>query len=187
MGLTRLANSALDSVQQNRKASIAEIERFTATDLVCYRVSEPNELVVRQNDAWQPLIDWVDSAFGAELIVTDGLLPVSQSEECVSAICDAISAFDDFPLAGLHAATAACGSVVIGLALGHGRIDGVTAWEISQIDENYQIERWGEDEAATIQRANLQRDIIAAAEFLELSCDLIPRSADEDSARLHKR
>ena len=169
MGLTRLANSVLDNVLQNREASIEEIARFSATDLVCYRASEPENLATRQKDAWQPLIDWAASAFGARVAVTDGLLPVAQSERCLSALRKAIEAFDDFPLTGLHAATAACGSVVIGLALGHGRIDGAAAWEMSLIDETFQIELWGEDEDAAIRRAALRRDIASAADFLALT------------------
>jgi chaperone required for assembly of F1-ATPase len=169
MVLTRLANSAIDSVGQNRDLTVTEIARFTATDLVCYRVADPDELAVRQNSAWQPLVDWAAGQFQAELAVTDGLLPVAQSEACLSALRVAIEAFDDFPLTGLHAATAACGSVVMGLALGHGRIDGETAWEYSLIDETYQIESWGEDYDAADRRAALKRDIAAAAEFLTLS------------------
>ncbi len=169
MTLTRLANSAIDSVRQNRDLTVTEITRFTATDLVCYRAGDPEELAVRQHGAWQPLVDWVGEEFQAELAVTDGLLPVTQSERCLSALRAAIEAFDDFPLTGLHAATAACGSVVMGLALGHGRIDGETAWEYSLIDETYQIESWGEDYDAADRRAALKRDIAAAVEFLTLS------------------
>ncbi len=169
MGLTRLANSALDTVRRNRNATIEEIARFTETDLVCYRVAEPDELAVRQNKAWQPLVDWAATEFQAELAVTDSLLPVAQSEPCLGALRGAITAFDDFALTGLHAATAACGSVVMGLALGRGRIDGATAWEYSLIDETYQIEKWGEDDDAAARRAALRRDISAAAEFLVLA------------------
>lgn len=172
MGLTRLANSALDNVRQNRAATIEEITRFTATDLVCYRVTDPDELAVRQNDSWQPLVDWAAMEFQAILAITDSLLPVAQSEPCLAALRGAIEAFDDFPLTGLHAATAACGSVVMGLALGHDRIDGATAWEFSLIDESFQIERWGEDDDATERRAALKRDIAVAAEFLALCRDL---------------
>jgi chaperone required for assembly of F1-ATPase len=172
MGLTRLANSALDTVRRDRDHTITEIARFTATDLVCYRASDPDDLAARQNEAWQPLVDWVATEFRAELAVTDGLLPVAQSNTCLSALQGAIEAFDDFPLTGLHAATAACGSVVLGLALGHGRIDGATAWEYSLIDESFQIERWGEEDDATERRAALRRDISSAAEFLDLSRDL---------------
>lgn len=169
MVLTRLANSAIDSVGQNRDLTIEEIARFTATDLVCYRAADPENLAALQQGAWQPLVDWAAEELQAELAITDGLLPVTQSDACLSALRNAIVAFDDFPLTGLHAATAACGSVVMGLALGHGRIDGETAWEYSLIDETYQIESWGEDYDATERRAALKRDIDAAAEFLTLT------------------
>lgn len=169
MGLTRLANSAIDNVRLNLTATVVEIARFTGTDLVCYRAAEPDELASRQNAAWQPLVDWAAAAFDAELTVTDSLLPVTQSPACLSALRRAIEVFDEFPLTGLHAATAACGSVVLGLALSHGRIDDAAAWEYSLIDETYQIESWGEDYDATDRRAALKRDIGIAAAFLTLS------------------
>ena len=93
MGLTRLANSALDTVRLNRDHTIGEIARFTATDLVCYRASDPDDLAARQNAAWQPLVDWVADEFQADLAVTDSLLPVAQSESCLSALRGAIEAF----------------------------------------------------------------------------------------------
>jgi len=43
--------------------------------------------------------------------------------------------------------TAACGSLVIGLALLEGRLDAETAFAASQLDETFQIEQWGEDAA----------------------------------------
>ena len=64
--------------------------------------------------------------------------------------------------------TVSCGSVVIGLAALAGRIDGTAAWELSLIDETYQIDEWGEDPEATKRRKGLLEDINAATAFLRL-------------------
>ncbi|HVC50907.1 MAG TPA: ATPase, partial [Stellaceae bacterium] len=68
----------------------------------------------------------------------------------------------------LHTATAACGSLIIALALMEGRLDADAAFAVSQLDETYQIEAWGEDEEAMRRREALAADIAATAQFLEL-------------------
>lgn len=168
MRLTRLANSALDRVVEHRDAVISEIAGYANTDLVCYRAAEPAELASRQEAGWSPLISWLRDEHGIELRTTTGLLPIEQSPAGVEAIKSVIAAFDQFKIAGLHLVTVSCGSVVIGLAVAAGRLDGVAAWELSLIDETYQIDEWGEDADATIRRQGLLDDIVAAANFLKL-------------------
>lgn len=171
MRLTRLANTALDHIAPRRAEAIDEIVRYGGTDLVCYRADGPSALVERQADAWQPLVDWVARRYGASLTVITGLIPEEQPQCALAALRDVVAAFDDFALTALHAVVACCGSLVIGLALFDGRIDAETAWRASQLDETYQIERWGEDSEAGERRAALRAEIAAAAQFLALCRD----------------
>lgn len=168
--LTRFANTAIDLVANKRDQVIDEVARYGATDLVCYRAEEPEELVHRQDETWQPLLGWLEAHHGATLIVTRSIRPAAQDSRALDAIRKAVGAHEDFPLTGLHAVTAATGSVVIGLAVAGGRLSGEEAFEASQLDETYQIEQWGEDSEATKRRDGLRRDIVAAARFLDLLC-----------------
>lgn len=168
MPLTRLANSALDVVAHRRADIIDEAARYAETDLLCYRADGPDTLARRQEETWQPLLDWVETRHGARLSVTRTVMPATQSPDALASIRAAIAAFDNFPLTALHAATAAAGSVVIGLALAEGRLAAEAAFEASQLDETFQIEQWGDDAEATKRRDALQSDIVAASRFLEL-------------------
>lgn len=168
MPLTRFANSAADGVAPRRSEVIEEVTRYGATDLVCYRASEPPELVERQAQSWQPLVGWVADEFGIRLEITSGVIPVAQPRSAIDGFRAAVSAFDNFPLTGLHGATAASGSLVIALALARGHLDAEGAWALSQIDETFQIERWGEDEEAAERRDRLRADIEAASRFMVL-------------------
>jgi chaperone required for assembly of F1-ATPase len=58
--------------------------------------------------------------------------------------------------------------VVIGLAIAEGRVGAEDGAAAGQLDEAYQIERWGEDEEAMARFANVRRDVLVAAEFLKL-------------------
>jgi chaperone required for assembly of F1-ATPase len=166
--LTRLANTAIDRVAGNRPAVVAEVTRFAATDLVCYRAGEPKELVRRQAQAWHPLVEWAGQRHGAALRVTEGVVPTAQSKEALAALTRAVESYDDFALTALHAATAASGSLVIGLALGEGRIDAEAAFAAACLDETFQAEQWGVDVEAEARRTALKADIETAARFLAL-------------------
>jgi chaperone required for assembly of F1-ATPase len=120
---------------------------------------------------WQPLIDWAAGRYDAGLAITPGIVPVTQSPASLKAYAGVVAALDDFQLTALQTATAACGSLVIALALFEGRLDAGGAFDASQLDETFQIEAWGEDAEATRRRQALAADIAAAARFLELLTD----------------
>ena len=168
MPLMRLAATALDRTASERDKIVAEIANYAGTDLVCYRAEQPPALAARQHAAWQPLIDWAASRYDAGLAVTAGIVPQPQSPASLRAFANVVAAFDDLRLTALQALTAACGSLVIALALAEGRLDAAAAFAVSQLDETFQIEAWGEDAEATKRRSLLAEDIEAAARFLEL-------------------
>lgn len=171
MPLTRLAATAIDRTADLRDKIAAEVANYAGTDLVCYRAEHPPALAARQEAVWQPLLDWAAGRYDAGLAVTAGIVPTAQSAASLKAFAAAVAALDDFRLTALQAATAACGSLVIALALLEGRLDAEAAFAASQLDETFQIEAWGEDEEAAKRRAALADDIAAAARFLALLAD----------------
>lgn len=168
MPLTRLAATALDRTATERDKIVAEIANYAGTDLVCYRAEHPPALAARQEAVWQPLLDWAAGRYDAGLAVTTGIVPVTQSPASLKAYANVVAAFDDFRLTALQAATGACGSLVIALALHERRLDAEAAFAASQLDETFQIEAWGEDAEAVKRREALAADIAAVARFLEL-------------------
>jgi chaperone required for assembly of F1-ATPase len=168
MPLFRLAATAIDHTAAWRERVAGEIANYAGTDLVCYRTDRPPALAQRQEAVWQPLVEWARQRYDAALAVTSGVIPQGQSPAALQAFAAAVAAQDDFRLTALHALTAACGSVVIALALLEGRIDAEAAYEVSQLDETFQSEAWGEDAEAAARRQALAADIAAAARFLAL-------------------
>jgi len=166
--LTRLASIALDLVAPRRAAVVAEVVNYAGTDLVCYRAEHPPELVERQQTTWQPLIDWATLRFDAPLTVTSSILPVTQSAATLKTFKAAASAYDAHRLAALHLATAACGSLVVALALVERHLDAEAAFAAAELDESYEIERWGEDAEQARRRASLKEEIALAARFVSL-------------------
>jgi chaperone required for assembly of F1-ATPase len=168
MPLTRLAGTTIDRNAVERDAVVRQVAHYAGTDLVCYRATHPPALVARQQGVWQPLTDWATERYEAPLVVTNGVVPTRQPAASLAAFTTVVAAHDDYALTALHAATAACGSLVIALALLEGRLDAGEAFAASQLDESFQIEAWGEDMEQAERRATLAAEIAAAAQFMEL-------------------
>jgi chaperone required for assembly of F1-ATPase len=168
MPLTQLAVTALDRVEDRREEVIDELAAYASTELLCYRAEHPAELARRENEAWQPLLDWVALRFDAPLAVTSGIVHKPQSPEALAALRAAIAGRNSWELAALALATHAAGSIVLALALAEERIDAEAAWSLSLMDELYQAELWGVDALAVTRREAIRQDIVAAQEFLRL-------------------
>ncbi|HUC12284.1 MAG TPA: ATP12 family protein [Stellaceae bacterium] len=168
MSLTQIANTAIDRVAPQRALIVQQVADYAGTDLVCYRATRPPELTSRQQTVWQPLVDWAVLRYDAPLEITAGVIPIAQPTASLHAFAAAVAEYDDFALAAVHLATAACGSLVIALALVEGRLDADEAFAASQLDESFQIEAWGEDCEQARRRQALASDIAAAAHFLSL-------------------
>src|SRR5690606_6998873 len=166
MPLTRLASTAIDRMPAQRRDAIDEVLAYADTDLLCYRAAEPFELVRRQQHAWQPMLDWVSGTYGVRLVVTTSILPLAQPPDVRERLRGALEDLGDWPLVGVHAATTALGSLVLGLCLLHGRLDAEAALAASLLDELFEIERWGSDAEAERRHEVLRRDVTGAARFL---------------------
>ena len=169
--LTGLAWTAIDWAGPSRERVVDELASFGGHDLICYHAETPADLVARQRALWQPLLDWAARDLDAPLAVTTGVVSIEQPTEALAALRRAVAAREDFQLTALSAAASAADSLVIGLALVSGRIDAAAAFDAAQLDESYQIERWGEDPEATRRRAAIKADLETAARFLALLRD----------------
>jgi chaperone required for assembly of F1-ATPase len=171
MLLTKLANTAIDRIASDRSAVIAQIIGFARSDLVCYRAETPAVLNNRQAEAWDPLLAWLDTQYGARLETVEGIGFHAQSSDALAALERAVSERGDFALAGLHAAACLCGSAVIALALAERQIDALAAFAAAHVDETFQQERWGEDPEAAAEAHSKAAELAHIARFLSLLTD----------------
>ncbi|MCF6444266.1 ATP12 family chaperone protein [Nereida sp. MMG025] len=148
MPATRYANSAIDKVASQHKDVADMLCAYGETDLLCYRAEQPTGLIARQKDAWDPLLDWAHSTFGARLATGQGVMYVAQEAEALTRLAHPVHKMTAFELAAFHDLVTLSGSLVIGLAASHQHRPIEDLWHISRIDEDWQIEQWGADEEA---------------------------------------
>lgn len=166
MPVMALVSTAVDRIGQQRNGVVEQIAKYGETDLVCYWASDPEELAIRQAKAWTPLIEWTKDRFDIPLKTQTGIMHLPQPEGTFDAFQRIIDQYNDWELAALSSATHCTGSIVIALALMNKHLDAQAAFEVSQIDETYQIELWGEDWEAKDRRETILRDLNNVTRFL---------------------
>jgi chaperone required for assembly of F1-ATPase len=169
MPMLRLANTAQDGVAANRAEVIAAVLRFGEHDLICYRADNLPELLRRQREAWNPMLDWAAEQLGATLSATDGISHIPQPSSALAALERAVAGFDDYGLVALHVMASITGSLVLALALARSALNSAQAFLLSRLDEAFQAERWGRDAEAEDRASALARELDIAARFLDLS------------------
>ena len=174
MPLTRLANSIIDGVSERAPAVEAEVRKYLASDLLCYRATSPQKLVERQAHHWDPILAWAKADLGARFLVTDGVVHVAQPNAALAAASAAIPR-DAWRLGAVHVATTLTGSALIALALAAGRLSADAAWSAAHVDEDWNIAQWGEDKLAMQRRAFRFAEFAAAAMVLGF-CSPIDRA-----------
>lgn len=168
MPLTRLVNTAIDGVTGRAAEVAAEVVQYAGTDLLCYRAAGPAALVARQAKSWDPIIAWAEKWIGRRLILTEGVVHVTQPPTTLERFAEKLNGRNAFELSALHVMTTLTGSALLALAHAEGLLTVRATWTAAHIDEDYQIEKWGTDFEAEHRRATRWRDMEAAGRLLAL-------------------
>jgi chaperone required for assembly of F1-ATPase len=168
MPLTRLANSVVDGVVGAIEPVAAEVAKYLGSDLVCYRADTPAGLAKRQAQAWDPVLAWAREALGARFVQVQGVMHAEQPAEALAAARAAIPT-DAWRLGAVSSITTLTGSALVALAVGAGALDADAAWAAAHVDEDWQMEQWGRDEAALVRRALRYGEMQAAVTVLRLA------------------
>jgi len=148
MGLTQLANTCMDRVRPRRTEVLAEVTRYAETDLLCYQVGDEPTLRDQQATLWTPVLTWFEQQSGLKLAVTDGIMPVAQPDGLADYVSQQLAALSDAELTGVHELTSGFGSLIMALALLAGEISFDQAWQMSILDHQFQVAKWGTDAEA---------------------------------------
>lgn len=168
MPFTRTANAAIDKVALQHAEVADMLADYGDSDLLCYRAEAPDELVARQVEAWDPLLDWAAASLGARLLPRIGVMHAPQDAKAVAELRKAVHEQSEFELAAFHDLVAISGSLIIGFAAKAGFKPVEDLWSTSRVDEIWQQEQWGEDEEAVAMAENKKAAFLHASEFMRL-------------------
>ena len=166
MPVTRLLNVAVEQTPENRSALIAEARKYAGTDVLCYREGEVRLFAEEQALKWDPILDWAAEQ-GVTLKITDSLMAVEQDDTALDAVADFARGLDNMHLTLFVHLVAVFGSAVLAMAVLKGYLTGEAAFDLSRLDELWQIKYWGEDEEAKERIDGIRTEINALYKLLE--------------------
>ena len=144
----KITNTAIDKIKPNNIFYINEITNKLNNDMICYFANSPIELVDLQNKEWLPLINYMESSYNIELIYTSKLFSINQKPDSLLKLKNILNEINIFKLSAIYTLSQITKSIIISLALVNNKISAKKAFENSNLEELYQISKWGKDEEA---------------------------------------
>jgi len=167
MPATRIVHAALDHVENAMAEVRADILKYAASDLVCYRAADPARLVERQAQHWDPVLAHIRARYGAGFLLSEGITFVTQPGESLERLAPRLEAISDpIALSALHVLTTVSGSALVAIAVADGALDADSGFDAGECDADYEASVWGIDEEAAQRRALRLADFRAATALL---------------------
>jgi chaperone required for assembly of F1-ATPase len=168
MPLVRLVNSAVEAGEDAMPALAAEIVKYTGNDLLLYRADTPDSLVRRQEQHWDGALVKLARQFGVAFQPTIGIVHQPQPPATLAKLGDLLRDEALLPLMAMNAIMSITGSGLLAIALRHGLLTAEEVWAAAHVDEDHNIELWGEVEEITTRRAKRRAEFDAAVRLLGL-------------------
>ncbi|MEO9863766.1 MAG: ATP12 family protein [Yoonia sp.] len=169
MPVTRGANAAIDKVSVQKAEVVEMLAAYGDSDLLCYRAAGPAELIARQADHWDPLLQWAKGRFDADLKSAEGVMHVPQDGGALTRLKAELDAMTHFQIAAAHDLISLSGSLVIALAVIDGHLSEEDGWAVSRVDEEWQFEQWGDDDDARALESVKRQAFFDAANFYKMA------------------
>lgn len=169
MPFTRSANAAIDKVSIQHGEVADMLAAYGDADLLCYRAIDPEELVARQTEQWDPVLDWARSDMDATLEIRKGIMHVPQAENPLLNLSAKTHALTDFEMAAFHDLVSLSGSLILGFAAAKDYASAENLWFKSRLDELWQEEQWGPDEEAQQAAEVKKASFLHAKRFFDAS------------------
>ena len=160
-----MADYAIDVVMPEPAAIAEKLLRYAETDTLCYRAAPDEPLFRRQEEVWEPLLAGFEAREGITLVRVSGVVHKAQPAASLDALGARIEAMAPFALAALEQLTTLAHSLCIGLAAMEPDADGTALWDAANLEEDWQVELWGEDHEAAERRAKRKGDFLGAMAF----------------------
>lgn len=169
--LRDLTDYAIDVVQPDPGKVADGLLRFAETDTLCYQAEPDEALGMRQREAWEPLILATEDRLSVRFIRLAGVIHRPQPGETITALHADMVRLGAFELAALHTLASLAASLVVGLAALDPAANAQALFAASNLEEDWQAELWGKDDAATLLRARRLAGFCEAARFVQLARD----------------
>lgn len=159
----------IDMVRPDRADPIAKLLKYAETDTLCYRADPEDHFFARQQEVWDPLLNAFERRENVTMQRVSGIIHRAQSPAIHAQLSQRLEALDDFAITAVLTMTSLSASLCIGMSALEADADANALWNAANLEEDWQIEQWGEDYEAQAVRIRRTADFLTAWEFYRLT------------------
>ncbi|EIZ78610.1 ATP12 ATPase [Novosphingobium sp. Rr 2-17] len=148
-----LTDFTIDAVAPDPATIVAELLPYAETDTLCYRADPDEALYKRQLEVWEPLLAHVEARLGVQFTRVSGIVHKPQPEPTLAQLRTELTGRSPFALAALKVLANLAGSLTIALEAIEPKADAEALWRAANLEEDWQVELWGDDWEAAERRA----------------------------------
>jgi len=157
---------SVTEITKDRQTVIEKLVSFSLTDMLLFWGSN-EELFKKQQKLWLPILSWAKDTLDTTYKTTQSLDVPEQADEASEKLKAFLNSLSDKELTGFYFAALNMRSVLLAAALIKGKITAQQAFEASCLEELWQAEQWGNDEAAVCRRKSLLKELEAIETFVK--------------------
>ena len=153
-------------VQKNRKSLIERLVSFSVNDVLLFWSSD-KRVYDEQAKKWSNIISWANKTVNCNYKKTSTLEVSKENIDTSSRLLEYLNTLSDKELSGFYIAALNMRSVLLALALVKGKISASEAFELSELEELYQVRNWGSEPVAEARRNNVKSILLCAEKYLQ--------------------
>lgn len=157
---------AVTEIKKNRQEITNKLIDYSLTDMLLFWSSNEN-LFKQQEKLWTPVLMWAKENLDAKFNTTQSLDIPEQKPDSTQKLKMFLDSLSDKELTAYYRAALNMRSPLLAAALVKGRINADQAFKASCLEELWQAEQWGKDEAAENRRKTLHKELQEIEDFLK--------------------
>lgn len=152
-------------VNKNREALIDKLVDYSLNDALLFW-STDKKVQQEQEKKWSPILLWINKTVNGEFRKTTEIDNYPENKDTSLKLKRYISSLSEKELSGFYIASLNMRSVLLALALVKGRITAEQAFELAELEELYQANKWGTEPIAEARRNSIRATLKQVEQYL---------------------
>ena len=154
-----------EDININRDALIDKLVDFSLNDVLLFW-STDEKVQQEQEKKWSPILAWANKIVNGEFRRTTTIDNYPENRDTSLKLKKILSSLSGKELSGFYIASLNMRSVLLALALIKGRITAEQAFELAELEELYQANKWGSEPLAEARRNSIKETLKEVEQYL---------------------
>ena len=153
-------------ISQNKDFILTTLSEFVLTDTILFWSDKP-EIKTLQLQKWQPVLDWLGITYNMHFFSTEDFCLPQENERTCEVFSAYLRTLSLKKLTALYLAATNMKSPLLAIAMVEQKLSADEAFNLAFLEELYQAQLWGKDEAAENLRNKIKEDLSEIEDYIK--------------------